>query len=115
LTQLVRCRVVRLIDPDGFGQGVRLRQAAFEAFRMGQKRGLRGLSTRLEDSVGQAVVNRLRGEQFTVADAYLFTVLNWSNLFKVDLGKWPILKDYITHVAARPAVREAMRAEGLAE
>jgi glutathione S-transferase len=57
----------------------------------------------------------LMGEQFTVADAYLFTVLNWSNLFKVDLGKWPILKDYITNVAARPAVREAMRAEGLAE
>jgi glutathione S-transferase len=57
----------------------------------------------------------LMGEQFTVADAYLFTVLNWSNLFKVDLGKWPILKDYITHVAARPAVREAMRAEGLTE
>jgi glutathione S-transferase len=57
----------------------------------------------------------LMGEQFTVADAYLFTVLNWSNLFKVDLGKWPTLKDYITNVAARPAVREAMRAEGLAE
>ena len=57
----------------------------------------------------------LMGEQFTVADAYLFTVLNWSNLFKVDLGKWPTLKDYITHVAARPAVREAMRAEGLTE
>jgi glutathione S-transferase len=55
----------------------------------------------------------LMGEQFTVADAYLFTVLNWSNLFKVDLGKWPILKDYITNVAARPAVREAMRAEGV--
>ncbi len=55
------------------------------------------------------------GEQFTVADAYLFTVLNWSNLFKVDLGKWPILKDYTTHVAARPAVRESMRAEGLAK
>jgi hypothetical protein len=59
----VRCRVVRLIDPDGFRQGVRLRQAAFEAFRMGEKRGLQGLSTRLEDSVGQAVVHRLGGEQ----------------------------------------------------
>lgn len=53
------------------------------------------------------------GDQFTVADAYLFTVLNWSNLFKIDLGKWPTLKDYITRVAARPAVQETMSAEGL--
>ena len=53
------------------------------------------------------------GDQLTLADAYLFTVLNWSPLLKVDLGKWPRLKDYITRVAARPAVQEAMRAEGL--
>lgn len=51
----------------------------------------------------------LMGDQLTVVDAYLFTVLNWSPLFKVDLGKWPRLKDYIT----RPAVKEAMSAEGL--
>jgi glutathione S-transferase len=53
------------------------------------------------------------GEQFTVADAYLFTVLSWSSLLKVDLGKWPVLKDYLTRVAARPAVKEAVSAEGL--
>jgi len=55
----------------------------------------------------------LMGDQLTLADTYLFTVLNWSPLLKVDLGKWPRLKDYITRVAARPAVQEAMRAEGL--
>ncbi|HZA28468.1 MAG TPA: glutathione transferase GstA, partial [Gammaproteobacteria bacterium] len=55
----------------------------------------------------------LMGEQFTVADAYLFTVLNWSHLFKVDLGKWPRLQDYIASVAARSAVKEAMSAEEL--
>jgi len=55
----------------------------------------------------------LAGDQFTVADAYLFTVLNWSSLLKVDLKKWSRLQDYITQVAARPAVEEAMRAEGL--
>jgi glutathione S-transferase len=55
----------------------------------------------------------LMGDQFTVADAYLFTVLNWSSLLKVEFGKWPILQDYVTRVAARPAVKEAMRAEGL--
>jgi hypothetical protein len=39
--------------------------------------------------------------------------LNWSALLKVDLGKWPRLKEYIARVAARPAVQEAMSAEGL--
>ncbi|MGH8479592.1 MAG: glutathione transferase GstA [Gammaproteobacteria bacterium] len=53
----------------------------------------------------------LMGDQFTVVDAYLFTVLNWSALLRVDLGKWPRLKDYIARVAARPAVQEAMSAQ----
>lgn len=55
----------------------------------------------------------LMGDQFTVADAYLFTVLNWSNFLNVDLGKWPKLKDYLARVAARPAVQQTMKAEGL--
>jgi len=55
----------------------------------------------------------LTGDEFTVADAYLFTILNWTNFLKLDLGKWPVLKDYIARVAARPSVQEAMKAEGL--
>ena len=55
----------------------------------------------------------LMGEQFTVADAYLFTVLGWTNFHKVDMSKWPALTDYMGRVAARPAVAEAMKAEGL--
>jgi glutathione S-transferase len=55
----------------------------------------------------------LMGDSFSVADAYLFTVLNWSNFLKVDLGKWPVLKDYMVRVSARPAVMETMKAEGL--
>lgn len=55
----------------------------------------------------------LMGGKFTVADAYLFTILNWTNLFKLDMSKWPKLKDYMARVAARPAVKEAMKAEGL--
>jgi glutathione S-transferase len=55
----------------------------------------------------------LMGDKFTVADAYLFTLLNWSNFLKVDLGKWPKLKDYMARVAARPAVKDTMKAEGL--
>ncbi|MFL6651476.1 MAG: glutathione transferase GstA [Sulfurifustaceae bacterium] len=55
------------------------------------------------------------GDRFTVADAYLFTVLNWSNFQKIDLAKWPTIKDYLARIAARPSVKEALRAEGLAK
>lgn len=55
----------------------------------------------------------LMGERFTVADAYLFTVLNWAPMVKFDLGRWPVLQAYQKRVAARPAVQEAMKAEGL--
>ncbi|HTN91045.1 MAG TPA: glutathione binding-like protein, partial [Sorangium sp.] len=55
----------------------------------------------------------LFGEQFTVADAYLFTVTNWSNFVKLDLSAFPNLLAYQRRVAARPAVQAAMRAEGL--
>ncbi len=55
----------------------------------------------------------LMGNQFTVADAYLFTVLNWTNPLKFDLSKWPVLQAYIGRVATRPAVQETLKAEGL--
>ena len=55
----------------------------------------------------------LMGEQFTIADAYLFTTLGWSGYLKIDLSPWPALKEYMGRVNARPAVKEAMRAEGL--
>jgi glutathione S-transferase len=55
----------------------------------------------------------LLGDTFTVADAYLFTVVNWTHFVKVDLSKWPILVAYQARVAARPKVKEALKAEGL--
>ena len=55
----------------------------------------------------------LMGDRFTVADAYLFTVLRWSPRVEIDLGKWPNLKAYVDRVAARPKVQEALVAEGL--
>jgi glutathione S-transferase len=55
----------------------------------------------------------LMGEQFTVADAYLVTVLNWARAGGIDLAKWPVLKEYRDRVRARPAVIEAMQAEGM--
>jgi len=55
----------------------------------------------------------LLGDQFTVADAYLFTTLNWTKYVNIDLGKWPALVEYQARVAARPKVQEALKAEGL--
>ena len=57
----------------------------------------------------------LMGERFTVADAYLFTLLNWCQWTGIDLARWPALKDYLARVAGRPKVRDALRAEGLAK
>jgi glutathione S-transferase len=53
----------------------------------------------------------LMGDQFTVADAYLFTVLGWGVHVGVDIG--PKLKGYVDRVRERPKVIEAMTAEGL--
>jgi glutathione S-transferase len=55
----------------------------------------------------------LTGDTFTVADAYLFTLINWTYFVGIDLGKWPALADFHARVAARPTVQLAMEAEGL--
>ena len=55
----------------------------------------------------------LLGSQFSVADGYLFTVLNWGKFVGIDIGKWPVLKAFQERVAARPKVQEALKAEGL--
>jgi glutathione S-transferase len=52
-------------------------------------------------------------ENFTAADAYLFTVLNWTGYVKVDLAQWPNIKRYYTELATRASVIAAMKAEGL--
>jgi glutathione S-transferase len=57
----------------------------------------------------------LMGDTFTVADAYLFTVLNWGQWVGVDLAKWPVLSAFMARVAARPKVQEALQAVGLAK
>lgn len=55
----------------------------------------------------------LMGESFTVADAYLFVMLQWAGRFGIDIALWPNLDDYASRVAHRPAVEEALAAEGL--
>lgn len=55
----------------------------------------------------------LLGDTFTAADAYLFTVVNWKNFLNVDTSAYPNLNAFMTRVAARPHVQEALKAEGL--
>jgi glutathione S-transferase len=55
----------------------------------------------------------LIGDTFTVADAYAFTIVNWSNFLKIDLKPYPGLQAFMSRVAARPKVREALEAERL--
>jgi len=55
----------------------------------------------------------LMGDTFTVADAYLFTVLRWSGRIKLDLSPYTNVTAYMDRVQARPKVQEAMKAEGL--
>jgi glutathione S-transferase len=55
----------------------------------------------------------LTGATFTAADAYLFTVAGWSKYVDVDLAPYPNLRAFMDRVAARPKVKDAMRAEGI--
>jgi glutathione S-transferase len=55
----------------------------------------------------------LFGDDFTVADAYLFTVTDWAHKLKVDLSELANVAAFQARVAERPAVHAAMKAEGL--
>jgi glutathione S-transferase len=74
--------------------------------------------TRLEGKfkyIDQALAGRdyLMGSQFTVPDAYLFTMLAWADRMGLDLSGLPNLAAYKARVATRPKVQEALAAEGL--
>jgi len=55
----------------------------------------------------------LTGAQFTVADPYLFVMLTWAERMQLDMSAYPALQAFKARVAARPAVQQAMREEGL--
>ncbi len=55
----------------------------------------------------------LGGERFSVADVYLFVVTNWAGHLQFDLAAYPNVQAFQKRIAARPAVQQALRAEGL--
>jgi glutathione S-transferase len=56
----------------------------------------------------------LMGDQFSVADGYLFTTLSWMKYIGIDLATLPNLAAFQARVAARPAVQKVLKDEGLA-
>jgi len=56
----------------------------------------------------------LAGDHFSIADAYLFVVLGWPQMIKLDISKFQNLAAFAGRVGARPAVQAALKAEGLA-
>ena len=57
----------------------------------------------------------LFGDQFTVADAYLFTVTTWAGYLKLDLADFPNLQAFQARVAARPTVQATLADESAAK
>ena len=57
----------------------------------------------------------LTGQDFSVVDAYLFTVTNWAKLVKLDLSAYPNLMAFQERVAGRPAVKAVLAAEGFSK
>lgn len=66
--------------------------------------------------IEQHLTNRkyMLDEQFSLADVYIYVVLNWSRTATVDLTPFPLVRALRKRVAARPAVQAAVKAEGLA-
>lgn len=80
-----------------------LPEAAATIFR---ERLFRRMAT-LEDTL--QAQSFLQGTAFTVADAYLYTVLGWFTFFAIGLERWPAVAAYEKRLAARPSVQAARR------
>lgn len=80
-----------------------------------QKKAAKENLTRRYEFIAKVLSDKpyLFGNTFLVADAYLFTVSNWSKFLNFDLSPWPVIQQYQARIAARPAVQKAMKEEGL--
>ncbi len=65
----------------------------------------------LESALSQKTF--LMGENFTVADSYLFTILNWAQKFNMNFGSYPHIQKFMDTVKNRPKVQDALHSEGL--
>jgi glutathione S-transferase len=75
------------------------------------RKGIAGRLDHLNRAIGRGPY--VMGGQFTVADAYLFTILGWGRHVNIDLAQWPQLQHHAEVVGARPHVLEALKSEGL--
>ncbi|HEX8622896.1 MAG TPA: glutathione transferase GstA [Allosphingosinicella sp.] len=82
-----------------------------DAFKAATREALGKKFDYLQEKIGDGPW--ILGERFSILDAYAFAVLGWSKLHSIDLARWPGLAAYLDRVAARPAVQETLRAEGL--
>ncbi|MCL2892199.1 glutathione transferase GstA [Brenneria tiliae] len=57
--------------------------------------------------------NYLVANRFSIADAYLFTVMRWAQSLKLDMFRYPALAAYLEHIAERPSVATALKVERL--
>lgn len=72
------------------------------------------LAARFAELDRHFAANPFLAGDFSVADAYAFTIVNWSRFVGISLTAYPNLVDYMARVAARPQVQAALKAEGLA-
>lgn len=79
------------------------------------KKAMKALAAKRLGAVNETLGKQpyLQGEQFTVADGYLFTVLSWTSHVGVDLSPFPAIKSYQERVGKREQVQAALKAEGL--
>jgi glutathione S-transferase len=73
------------------------------------------LATRFAELDARLAQRDWLAEEFSIADIYGFTIVNWSNFLGIPLKAYPNLQAWMASVAARPQVREALIAEGLAK
>lgn len=87
--------------------------ASSDALKQAQQERLAERFRQIVAAMGAAPY--LMGDQFTVADAYLYTVLTWAGFLGVDLTPFPVLQAFMKRVEARPAVRATLAAERAAK
>lgn len=90
--------------------GVFFNPSAGEDWKSHARQAIKRRLAYVADSLGSRPY--LLGEDFSCADAYMFVMLRWAGKFEIDLAEWPVLRDYLDRIAARPKVKEALAAEG---